>query len=102
MVPSDHRTAAVRNGQASVAKNDENRWMKIQTATSGCALNESMGRKVKTILAHSHGRKAENIRRPRSVFLDFSFIELPGTGLLKAERLRAFLEYRCDTGPRQK
>src|SRR6266478_2037290 len=73
---SDNRFACrSQNGLASSRPDDENRWgRRSKQPCTAAHRTESLGRKVRTILAHSHGLESKKISgRRRGVFLDFSF-----------------------------
>src|SRR5712675_253124 len=58
-----------------IEPDDENRWgRRSKQPCTAAHRTESLGRKVRTILAHSHGLESKKISgRRRGVFLDFSF-----------------------------
>src|SRR6267143_5487941 len=75
LAPDNHFACRFQNGLASSRSYDENRWgRKPKQPGTAVQRTESMGRKVRTILAHSQGLESKKISgRRRGVFLDFSF-----------------------------
>ncbi len=75
LAPDNHFACRFQNGLASSQPHDENRWgRKPKQPGTAVQRTESMGRKVRTILAHSQGLESKKISgRRRGVFLDFSF-----------------------------
>src|SRR6266404_4207663 len=75
LAPDNHFACRFQNGLASSQPHDENRWgRKPKQPGTAVQRTESLGRKVRTILAHSHGLESKKISgRRRGVFLDFSF-----------------------------
>jgi hypothetical protein len=78
----DHRCACwSQSGLASSQLYDENRWeRKSKQPHQAVHRTESMGRKIRTILAHSHGLESKKDPATAEVFfLTFPFIELHRT-----------------------